>query len=612
MRYEIKRGDEVITQVYPVGVLTRGIMNANLVRITFPKFQAVDIRRGDYITVYGEKFDLNKPVEYIKDDKDGFVKYTYSAVFESVSYRLAKVSYRFLDANNNFTTGTFTVTGTLDVFVDLLIRNANRVQSGWIKGVVDATETKTLSFAGQKCLEVLATLATEFNTEWWVEGQYIHMTKKGKDSGLSLEYGKGKGLYSLERRNVENANAVNRVYAEGGSKNLPADYRNYSQRLQLPEATGGYLEKNVGPDGIIEHDLVFEDIFPKRLGTVTEVFDNYTFSDTTLDFDVNDQLLPGIPATIVFNTGDLAGYELEIHSFQNDGKKFTINHNKDEKDLEIPSDRLHARQGDRYVLIGIKMPQSYVDAAELEVQAKAQEYLDINSVDRYIYAGEQDRLHFKRSGIVLKLGDYINLKDADLGVDVTPRIISFERDLHDPYYYPNVAFSEHVDIPSIVRQYAEQQKVNKLVLKSPIAKPGPVVTPVKTPAQHDIVFNTGFVSVREFLGDTYQDIPVPKTYYWKDNGMVYFSGAFIQNAPTSPYIPFNLPLGFRPWKDDEAKAPVQIQTNMFSAATYWGTMTVKKNGEVTISGFFPDGRKIEPNQMFSVELTGASFYTGMS
>ncbi len=595
MDYEIKRGNTVIATVRPTGVLQKGIMNANLVRFDFDLPYPVFLQRGDHITVYRENFYLNRLPEYTKDDKSNFIKYAYNCFFESVAYNLAKVSFRFLDANNNFTTAEFTITGTLDAFIDLLIRNANRAQSGWVKGVVDLTETKTIAFTNQKCLEVMAIFATEFNTEWWVDGQTIHMTRKGKPSGIKLEYGMNKGLTSLQRRNVENANAVNTVYVQGGTKNLPGEYRNYSRRLQLPAATGGFLQKNVGADGIIETDLIFEEVYPHRVGTVTAVTDKYTFADASLDFDINEYLLPGVTAKVVFNTGPLAGYEFEINNFKNDGKVFTINHNKDDKALEIPSERIHALPGDKYVLIGIKMPESYINFHEADLQAKGQAYLDKNSVDRFVYFGEPDRLSFKRAGLELRLGDTVELKDADLQVEVSPRIVSFERDLHDAYYYPNVDYSEHVDIPALVRQYAEQDKINQAVLKSDIiTNPHPAQVPVRTPTRYPIELKSGF-------SPGFDD-----PFYYKNNHIAYLGGQIFQDSALAPFFAFNLPLGYRPWYAQEIVLQVYVVQKMqFGFFSGWGTLTIKNNGDAFVSAPIP------VKQIQSIDLTNVSFYTGM-
>jgi len=612
MEYEIKRGNSVVTKVRPNdnAVVQKGIMNANLVRFDFETPEPVFLQRGDYITVYGEDFDLNKLPPLSKDHDQGYFRYSYNCIFESIAYRLAKVSYHFLDNLNRYLKSDFAFTGTLDAHLNLLVRNANRIQSGWTVGVVDLTVTKTIVYSGQNCLQVLATLATEFNTEWWVENKTIHMTKKGKDSGLTLSYGINNGLYSLSRRPVESTNVANRIYAQGSTKNLPASYRNYASRLQLPEVTGGYLQGEIGRDGIIEYDLPpFEDIYPRRNSALTDVIDIYTFADTTLEFDINEQLLPGVKATIVFNSGPLQGYEFEINNFKNEGKVITINPNKDEKALEIPSAQLHAEPGDIYVLIGIKLPESDILKAELEVQERAQQYLDENIKDRSIYSGNHDPIQFEQNGIQLKLGDFVKLLDTDLDVLVTPRVVNYEQSLHNRFHYPVVEYSEHVNVPKLVREMAEQQKVNQAVLKSDLVKPNPTVTPVAVPTRKEIVFNKGYVSGYSLFGS--QDIA--PCVYWKDNNIVFLSGIFtsaFQN-PEPPYLPFNLPLGFRPWYNEEVRCPIKIYVYFFNSVELWGTLHIKKNGDTFVSATLADGQKAEPNQIVTFDLSGVSFYTGM-
>ncbi|WPC12739.1 hypothetical protein LEQ03_13550 [Riemerella anatipestifer] len=143
------------------------------------------------------------------------------------------------------------------------------------------------------------------------------------------------------------------------------------------------------------------------MGTVTQVYaDNpLKFSDSTLDFDLNEYneygntiLQKGISAKVIFQTGDLAGYTLEVKEsgFDSVTKTFTLLKNQDEKSFDIPSDTFRPQVGDKYIIIDIAMPKSYVDNAEQELQAAAQDYLDKNSKQRFIYAVEPDPIYLKK------------------------------------------------------------------------------------------------------------------------------------------------------------------------------------------------------------------------
>jgi len=604
MEYLIQRGAETIATIRPTGNLSRRVMAEHLVRMEVELPAPVDFHLGDYVVVYRERFELNKLPEIDKNDSKGYLEYRYTFTFEALFYRLNKIIVKGLDGTNQLKKINHVLTGTADAHIDLIIRNANLSQSGWIKGVVERTNATTITYNGQNCLAILSTLAQEFGLEWWVDGQTIHLSKRAKPSGLKFEYGQGKGLYRLIRTNLDSSNVVTRLYVEGGTKNLRGDYRNYSDRLQLPEATGGYLEKNVDLYGIIEHALTFDEIFPNRAGTVTSVTDIYTFSDTTLDFNVNDYLLPGVTATIGFDTGPLAGYELELASFNNATKTFVVNANEQEKALEIPSTAIHARTGDRYKIFNIQMPQSYVTEAETELRdGRGWPYLNQNCVPRVMYAVEPDRIFFLENGVLLNLGDYANVVDEPLRVDINPRIVSYDQDLHEETYYPRIELSENVQIPAIVRQYAAQEQYRQALITNnfTVARVSTGSLTLKTiPTKHDIVLYPYF----------FPDLEGDKPLYWKENNVVKLSGDILQPTASdsgqrrgTERPAFNLPIGYRPKAD--VKCPVQVETGGGVRGT--GSMRITVTGDAYITFLLPVGDTVRESLIKKIDLAGANF-----
>ena len=139
---------------------------------------------------------------------------------------------------------------------------------------------------------------------------------------ILLNTEKGNGLKGITRTPVEETGVVTRLYAVGSDKNLPANYRNGQKKLRMPVA---YLEKNVSIYGRIEKLESFDEIYPKRVGTVTSVdaVNPLVFSDSAMDFDLNATdangnttiLIKGAPARVIFQTGQLAGYSFDIKEF---------------------------------------------------------------------------------------------------------------------------------------------------------------------------------------------------------------------------------------------------------------------------------------------------------
>lgn len=410
---------------------------------------------GDKITIIGRDYTLNIPPKETKLSEN---KFRYDLQFEGVQYDLSRATY---DVNID-TTGSDlyadALTGNMKLFLDVLIANINRVFPGkWVLGTYpNDTETKTLTFSEtDNCLAVLQRLCEEYNQEFDIAiaqngTRTINIEQAGKTIAFTFQYGKGKGIYELTREKVSSSNIVNRLKVYGGSKNISSKYR--ATRLCLPgkSKSQSYIEnaESIAKYGVWENAIYFEDIFPQRTGVITALGDTVLkFIDNTMDFDLNEKeadgvttkyLLAGTPAKIHFNTGNLAGYEFEITSYDHVTKTFTIKSFSDERDMKFPSETSAAFRfaiGDEYVLLDIAMPQSYIDAAEQKLLEKGQEYLSQNCQPKVQYSLTLDEFFLKKTfgtdveTNIFWVGDYIPIKDDDLEVDKLIRVKGFTRDL---------------------------------------------------------------------------------------------------------------------------------------------------------------------------------------
>lgn len=470
MKYNILRNNNVIATIRAKGSLTEKLFGEETLTLDFTLPNYLSFKIGDSIEVYGKTYYISQePVV----DKKSTREYIYNLVFNGEKYRLAEVQYFFYDENNELTMPEFSITATAEKMIELLVINANRTQTGWSVGNIDSTETKTVDFSDYNCLAALTRIANEFGVEFWIDAdKSIHLEERKQVSGYTLEYGKNKGLKGITRNPYNESSLVTRLYARGANKNLPHNYRNGQKNLRMPVP---YLQKNTDKYGVVEHTQNFEDIYPKRVGTVTQVYaDNpLKFTDNTLDFDLNEYneygntiIQKGISAKVIFQTGDLAGYVLEVkeYGFDSATKTFTLLKNKDEKTFEIPSNFFRPQVGDKYIIIDIAMPKTYVDNAEAELQIAAQEYLDKNSKQRFIYVVEPDPIYLKKINFNLQLGHTIRFKDSDFNLDDDIRVISITRDINNPY---DIQFeiAETATITQIVRNYIEKEKAQIAIKK---------------------------------------------------------------------------------------------------------------------------------------------------
>jgi hypothetical protein len=212
---------------------------------------------------------------------------------------------------------------------------------------------------------------------------------------------------------------VTRVYGFGGSKNVDYTYRNGAKKLVFQEK---YLEKNIDLYGIKEGRYENPEIFPNRTGMVTAVLDETTIVDSSIDFDLNAHFQEGEKAKIIFKSGALANYEFEISKYNHAKKAIYFNVIKESNDYSLPNELNLPEVNAKYTLINIRMPESYITAAENKIKADTATYLEENSVPRVVYGLKPDEKYIRDNGIKLRVGDRITLIDRKLPINASLRI----------------------------------------------------------------------------------------------------------------------------------------------------------------------------------------------
>lgn len=442
--------------------ISQELNGKDVATIKFYSPSSVDLLIGDHVVLSGKRYVLNVLPEITKT---GNSQYEYNCVFEGRMYELSKILYS--DGINS----EFFLTGDLEFFVDLIITNLNRVQSGWSKGTIQAsTETKNLQFSNENCLEVLQRLCEEYELEFKVnEDKSIDVGEFGAVIAHTFAYGKGNGLYSLTRKTVDSKNIVTRLYPYGADRNIPANYRGYSTRLKL---STNYIEQNVATYGVIEAAKIFEDIYPRFNGAITALgATTNVFRCSTIDFDLNNYLVAGTSAKVHFNTGALAGYEFEISSYKHATKEITLKFSQQEKvysdsglsEFILPNDTIKPAAGDEFVFIDITMPDSYITAAEAELLSAGTTYLTQNSTPRVNYSLEIDPKYIIDNSISIEKGDYLHIEDAELNIDRDIRVVNIIKSIYEPVTW-RVELSDTVAPQIINRVLAELEDVRRLIV----------------------------------------------------------------------------------------------------------------------------------------------------
>jgi hypothetical protein len=396
----------------------------------------IDLQIGDYIVWNGDNYYINRLPDIVKINESTF---QYRVVFQSVFYELSRKLYISSDG-----LADFSYNGSATDFITNVVAAINEISPGWTVGSVDASEDITLQFANETCMAVLVRVAQAFKFEFEIISKTINLKKViGSTTSHIFEYGRGVGLYKLERQQVSDQNILTKVYGFGGTKNIPYTYRSGAKRLVFDAGSGvKYLTKNDDLYGIIEGQFTDDNIYPQRTSTLTGV--NYSASaawnnntdymtDSAMDFDLNSYLIEGQTVTIVFKSGDLSGIECEIWKYDNATKRFYINAYTDTDGATRPDTLNHPHSGDSYTLVNISMPQSYVDTAETALEVATQAYLDENCVPMVVYSVDFDPKYAKTIYLSLNVGDKVTITDLDLGIDTLIRIAAIEYPLVNPY-----------------------------------------------------------------------------------------------------------------------------------------------------------------------------------
>lgn len=470
------------------------LLSDDVVTLTVSSAVPLPITIGDRIEVYGRTYKANQLPE---PGKNGQRRYEYDVRLEGLQYDLIDAQYKlpeeaYGDTYYSDLYGHFRV----------LIWNANRVQPNkWQMGSCPAegtTDYKNITTSGRNCLQVLQDLCSQWNVEFEITTNGGISTvnlkaKAGKTHAFTLHYGRGKGLYSLKRTNVNNAGITTRLFVYGGQDNLPQGYGH--TRLCLPGKTRltSYLEDPaaIAMYGVKENEKNY-DIKPERVGTVTAIGpDVITFKDTTAGdnamFDLNAKkadgstlyLIGDVSAKIKFETGQLAGYEFDLHSYDHATKTFVINRFTDENGRIFPSETSGAFQisvGDKYIITEINLPQSYVDKAQNELAEAANKDFPTMTQPQVSYKlSLSEDFFIKMFGReveteVLHVGDYIPIEDADLGVNKAVRIVEINRDLLKRHTY-EITLSDTVTKSTTVRVLNEIEDINEVIAINRLSDP---------------------------------------------------------------------------------------------------------------------------------------------
>ena len=472
------------------------------IELPFNLLEPTTFARGSYITYKGRKFEIMSTVRPEFDNKTGGYKYTLK--FEAQQNHMKRFVCFWLGGDNP--EAVFHNTTDLESFAALIVANMNKQLGGenWQVGTITVDNpkaTKLVSFNGDKCWDILNTIAETFETEWWTEenGDLVSLCFGKLDFGTPEEFRQGNVVKNIPAKKGDDSSYGTRFYVFGSTRNLTSDYGQAPQggetnhvseiRLRLPDGQR-YIDAIPGLSGsdIVEQVVFFDDIYPKNTETVTsietvdrEIIEGQTDKAYVMyckdtPFRPSD-MIKGETLGATFTSGSLMGrdFELSINYKPEtwkpeDGfdKKFEIIaqvETSGESQLIIPNESLHPEPGDTFVITGVKLPKERIEEAEKELLKAGESYAAKHSSDTDVYDCETNPVYCQENKKNYDAGQAVRLVDPRFGESGRlSRIQGYEKKLYNEYIATytvgdNTAYSRIGNIESEVKANLYAQRI---------------------------------------------------------------------------------------------------------------------------------------------------------
>lgn len=466
-------------------VYRKTLMKEDYILLHFSVYQPVLFEKGDYCDTEFGRFEI---VDLV------FPKYNTSTGGYDYELRLDAEYYKwknkilFYDRQGGNREASWNLTRTPDAHLSIVVSNLKSLGYTYNSGVeytfsIDSTvekSAKLVQYDNTNIIDALTKIAETWDAEWWIVDHVIHLGRCEYNTAVDFELN---GLVSEMSRSESNDNYATRVYAFGSTRNLPTNYRPditgvvvdgvVQRRLMLPEGTP-YVDAfpDMSTEEAVEEVVVFDDVFPKRIGTMSDVttkeytdkienedgtttevkWNAYRFRDSGITFS-KEYIIPGQELRIVFQSGPLNGMDFAVTfnpgavdeknsdgSWNSAAQLWEIVRNED-YGRELPSAPLIPENGNTYVLYGYDtkfVSVSMIPDAEKELLEKTKSYVEKSKIDPSVYTCVMDPIKvggFDGGRVIdLEIGDRVNIINPAYAIKSRQsRIYGFEKALDKKY-----------------------------------------------------------------------------------------------------------------------------------------------------------------------------------
>lgn len=443
------------------------LMGEHYIELSFALDSFVRFVRSDYIIWEGEKYIIKE--DYIPDEVNK-CNYKYTLRFDHWTTFLQDDTFYYM--NQNLEEAEWSLMSNAATHFQLLADNANRYfgVNSFNVGTIEFTELKYLRFDKVSIWDAATQIAEEYGGEWYLTGTTFHLVKKFS-YGSEIDFESEVSVEKMERSKGEDSEKYTRILALSSTRNVPNNYRVttpgeavdaiFQKRLRIPASKGKFIDAkpNMSPEEIKSAVVIFEKVYPKRIGTMSSIstveytdtdtdtgvvtkWNAYRYKDTGLQFK-EEYRQPGVELRIAFQSGNLNGtdYEVKFNPLKKaetdpESQLFEIVRNED-YGKALPNDTLKPQNGDTYILYGFNIQlvsDQYIPAGEEELYDTAVEWQQDMLKDKSVFECPTMIQHFADNEMDLEIGQKVKLiHDQFEGGFRSSRIQGYEKRLLNKY-----------------------------------------------------------------------------------------------------------------------------------------------------------------------------------
>lgn len=469
------------------------LMKEDYIILPFSVSSPIPFKIGDYVDLAGALDEsLGGKLAKIYEITD-IQKPTYNTSTGGYDYELRLDAYYWKWKNKVFkytpehagSEASWSLTAALDVQLGVFLRNLKALGytyrgTDFTFSIDDTVENKAvaMTYDNINLLDALFSMAGEdkWDCDCWITDNVIHFGRNEFGDAVKIE--RGVEASAITRSESQGTYAT-RIYAFGSTKNIPTNYRPTDEqavvngvvqkRLMLPADTP-YIDayEGMSQEEAIEDVVVFDDVYPRRVGTLsdvhtrTEEVDNedgtketvtyYRYKDTGLVFK-DEYIIEGQELKIKFQSGKLNGMEFGVifnptPKDETRGEQLWEIVRNEDYGRPLPDDMMYPANGNEYVLSGFDIQlvsDQYVPAAEEELKEKAQKYADKVKKDDGTYPTTlmSTWVHEDPISRIFEFGQRINLVDDTYFENGRiSRVLGWEMNLDIPWDSPVYTIGE--------------------------------------------------------------------------------------------------------------------------------------------------------------------------